>query len=191
MEAAEAVRHLHINRVIHGDIGAHNFFLKKNGSIVLGDFGGSRIDGSICRVLSSTRYTRAMTLREYALEPTEKDDLFAIGSVLYEINAKKRLYGDKEDKTIRELFIKQEFPDITSFNINVRVAIEKCWHLEYTRAAELIRDLSEEGSPARGDYPVATLSQFSESIPDETAEQSMAIDPIPFIPQEMQGRDRA
>lgn len=58
MEAAEAVRYIHMSGVIHGDIGAHNFFLKKNGSIVLGDFGGSRIDKSRCRVLSAVRYTR-------------------------------------------------------------------------------------------------------------------------------------
>lgn len=149
MEAAEAVGYIHMKGVIHGDIGAHNFFLKKNGSIVLGDFGGSRIDHSTCRVLSAVRYTRGMSWREYALDPTEKDDLFALGGVLYEIKAKKELYADKSDAEIRELYLKRQFPDITSFNATVRVVIEKCWHQEYALAGDAVRDLREEGSPSR------------------------------------------
>lgn len=143
------MRYIHINGVIHGDIGAHNFFLKKDGSIVLGDFGGSRIDRSSCRVLSAVRYTRGMKWAEYALEPTEKDDLFALGSVLYEIKTKKQLHADKTDTQIREMHLRREFPDLTSFDTNIRVAIEKCWHQEYVRAADVIRDLCDEGSPSR------------------------------------------
>jgi serine/threonine protein kinase len=172
MQAAEAVRHIHVNGVIHGDIGAHNFFLKQNGSIVLGDFGGSRIDGSSCRVLSSTRYTRPMILAEYALEPTHKDDMFALGGVMYEINAKKKLYEGKPDKEIRESFLRGEFPDLTRFSSNLRIAIEKCWYLEYDRAAEVIRDLSEEGSPSRRGRFEGLLSTFSGSGSSETPELS-------------------
>lgn len=91
-----------------------------------------------------------MSWAEYALDPTEKDDLFALGGVLYEIKAKKELYADKTDTQIRELYLRREFPDITSFTSNVRLVIEKCWHLEYALAGDVLRDLREEGSPSRG-----------------------------------------
>ncbi|KAK2758634.1 hypothetical protein FQN54_003324 [Arachnomyces sp. PD_36] len=149
LEAAEAVTYIHAHGVIHGDIGAHNFFLKRNGSIVLGDFGGSRLDWSHCRVLSSPRYTRGMQLSEYSREPIERDDLFALGGVIYEITAKKRLYGDKPDSTIRILYLKKLFPDVSSFSTNIRVVVEKCWNLEYECGADTIRDLKEPASPSR------------------------------------------
>ena len=135
-QAAEAVKHIHSKRVIHGSIGAHNFFVRWDGALVLADFGGSRIDGSTCLVSNYSRYTGPG-----ALDPVEKDDLFALGTVLYEISTGEELYSGKTRNEIQELFRKQEFPDLAPIAASVHVAIEKCWHGQYNSAGEVLCDL--------------------------------------------------
>jgi serine/threonine protein kinase len=127
VQAAEAVRYIYSKGVIHGDIGIHNFLVQKNSMLALADFGRSRIDGSECLVGSSVRYSRPVPPSQLGLDPTEKDDIFALGTVLYEISTGQRLYADKSDGEIRDLFHKHIFPDLAPVAIPAaRVAIEKC-----------------------------------------------------------------
>jgi hypothetical protein len=53
----------------------------------LADFCGSVLDGSTALISTATRYTRPVPLADRSLNPTEKDDIFALGTVLYEISA--------------------------------------------------------------------------------------------------------
>ena len=77
------------------------------------------------------------------LNQTEKDDIFALGTVLYEISVGHRLYADKSDREINQLFQKREFPDLTSLGPQMRDLIQKCWLDQYGDAEEIVRDLGE------------------------------------------------
>ena len=82
-QATEAVRYIHSKGVVHGDLGSHNFLVQSDGTLALADFGGSRIDGSECLEHPPARYTRPVVISQFESQPTEKDDLFALGTVLY------------------------------------------------------------------------------------------------------------
>ncbi|KAH9220038.1 kinase-like domain-containing protein [Leptodontidium sp. 2 PMI_412] len=122
VQAAEAIRYIHSKGVIHCDIGAHNFLIQKDGSLALADFWGSSLDGSTAI--------------------TETDDIFALGTVTYEISVGHRLYANKSDSEIYQLFQKREFPDTTG--LALRTVIDKCWRNQYSNAEEVKLDLGKE-----------------------------------------------
>jgi serine/threonine protein kinase len=125
----------------HGDLGSHNFLVQNDGTLALADFGGSRIDGCECLEHPPARYTRPAVISQLGLQPTEKDDLFALGTVLFEISTCQQLYQDKRDSEIRDLFAKQIFPDLAPVAVGVRLVIEKCWKGGYNSAEGVSRDM--------------------------------------------------
>jgi hypothetical protein len=83
--------------------------------------------GYIATLISTaTRYTRSIPLAERSLNPTEKDDIFALGTVLYEISVGHQLYAEKSDCEVYKLFQKQEFPDTMRLIGSLETVIEKC-----------------------------------------------------------------
>ncbi|KAI9050304.1 hypothetical protein LZ554_005471 [Drepanopeziza brunnea f. sp. 'monogermtubi'] len=118
VQAAEAIRYTHSKRVIHCDIGAHNFLIQEDGSLALADFWESSLDGSSATVSTSTRYSRPLTLAERILDQTEVDDIFALGSFMYEVSVGHRVYAEKSDNEIYKLFERREFPDKTGIDEN-------------------------------------------------------------------------
>lgn len=140
-QATEAVRYVHSKGIIHGDLGSHNFLVQNDGTLALADFGGSRIDGCECLEHPPARYTRPAVISQLGLQPTEKDDLFALGTVLFEISTCQQLYQDKSDSEIRDLFAQQIFPDLAPVTVSVRLVIEKCWKGRYNSAEGVSRDM--------------------------------------------------
>ena len=74
--------------------------------------------------------------------PAEIDDLFALGTVLYEICTGQKLYEGKSDVDIITLLRRHEYPDV-KFIIpsEVGTIIENCWAERYTTAGDVLRDL--------------------------------------------------
>ncbi|WEW54935.1 hypothetical protein PRK78_000362 [Emydomyces testavorans] len=141
-QIAEALRHIHSKGVLHGDVGCHNFLIQDDGSLALADFGGSVIDGSIAQVGYATRYQRPSSLSERLANPTVKDELFALGTVLYEISTGARLFPEISSRDIRIRFQGREYPDLTAVHEpSVRMVIKKCWDCEYEGAEDVLRDL--------------------------------------------------
>lgn len=128
--------------MIHGDLGSHNFLVQNDGTLALADFGGSRIDGE-CLEHPPARYTRPAVTSQLGSQPTEKDDLFALGTVLHEISTCQQLYQDKTDTEIRNLFAKQIFPDLAPVAVSVRFIVEKCWKDGYNSAEEVSHDIRD------------------------------------------------
>ncbi|KAJ5627286.1 hypothetical protein N7528_004713 [Penicillium herquei] len=83
LQATEALRFIHSKNVIHSDFGSHNFLIQEDGSLALADFGGSQIDDTSPVVSYSTRYARPGS---DDVVSTEADDLFALGTIVYEIS---------------------------------------------------------------------------------------------------------
>ncbi|EEP77650.1 predicted protein [Uncinocarpus reesii 1704] len=130
-QAIEAILYIHSKGVIHCDVGIQNFLIRDNGSLVLADFYGSILDGSQSEVSTRSRYSRPLAIEERQLNQTERDDIFALGSVLYEIESGHRLYRDKTDREIHKLFQLRQFPDISNIAAPLRFVIEKCWWDQY------------------------------------------------------------
>lgn len=103
---------------------------------MLRDFCGSILDGSKAAISTVTRYTRPIPLAERSLNRT-KSDIFALGTVLYEINVGHRLYAEKRDAEVYKLFQRQQFPDTTRLVGSLRIVIERCWRDQYSSAEEV------------------------------------------------------
>ncbi|KAK5987099.1 hypothetical protein PT974_11217 [Cladobotryum mycophilum] len=88
-QAISAVASLHSRSVVHGDIGLHNFLACNDGRIILCDFAGSGMEGILPTVAAGVRYSKPENdQNDY---PTEEDDVFALGTVLYELTVHERL----------------------------------------------------------------------------------------------------
>lgn len=95
----EAVSEIHKLGYTHRDIKPQNIFVKKNGELVLGDFGLVFDSGrSQPRVTSSgekigsTDYMPPWVRREYMDEVPLSFDVYALGKVLYEMVSGKKLH---------------------------------------------------------------------------------------------------
>lgn len=94
------------------------------------------------------RYSRPLPLADRLLNQTEKDDIFALGTVLYEVSVGHRLYVDRSDGEIYELFQKREFPCLTGLARSLRSVIEKCWRDQYNSTEEVKSDLGKTSPSA-------------------------------------------
>lgn len=69
----------HRSRVIHADVTCYNVFLDRNLNVKLADFAGSSVDGSPLLIAVTASHEHPESILSSA------GDLFAFGSVLYEI----------------------------------------------------------------------------------------------------------
>lgn len=138
------MRYIHSKNVIHNDIGSHNFLIQDDGSLALADFGGSVIDDSPASVSYSTRYARPVPITDES-NTAEIDDLFALGTVSYEIAIGQPLFADKSNREVRKLLHQRDFPDLDVLEMippKVKKTIQKCWANAYSNAEEVLCDLN-------------------------------------------------
>lgn len=93
------------------DIGAHNALLDWDENVKLSDFAGSSIDGSSPTVFPS-RKSQNLNLAED--KPSVQSEIFALGSMLYEVETTKQPCYDKSDSELERLFSRGDFPDISA-----------------------------------------------------------------------------
>lgn len=138
LQAAEALQFIHSKNVIHGDLGIHNFLVQDDGSLALADFGGSKIDTLLPVVSYPTRYARPGA---DGMDSTEADDIFALGTMIYEITVGQQLYADKSSLEIQRCLHRHDFPDMRELPPGTSHAIRKCWLAEYVTTEEVVHDL--------------------------------------------------
>jgi serine/threonine protein kinase len=103
--------------------------------VKLADFAGSLVDGSVASVDYEVR-----SRLPGAVEPTEKTDLFALGSAMYEMATGKLPYEDKSSKEVQNLYKADRFPKLPQIPDLGRV-IENCWRQSYESARDVVNDL--------------------------------------------------
>lgn len=169
-QAVEAIRHVHSRRVIHGDLGSHNFLVQSDGTLALSDFGGSSIDGAEYLEFPPARYTRPKNKSARAggpEPPSEQDDLFALGTLLYEISTGGLLYPDLDDSQISARFARQQHPSFAGVPPALEQIIVRCWAGECASADEVARHLDGRGVEETrqaccvGDLPCVGLSMVA------------------------------
>lgn len=141
LQAAKAMQHIHSRGVKQVDIGTYNALLDSQGNLKLSDFAGSSLDGSEPTVAPSAHSTHP---RLSTLEPSLESELFALGSMLYEIETTFQPYHDKNDEELEQLFGADEYPDTS--NLVLGEMIRKCWMAHYQDAGELVVDIESRGA---------------------------------------------
>lgn len=144
-QIAEAVEFIHSASIIHGDLCCANIFLDGDLNAKVADFAGSSIDGSPLMIGVTASH-------EYPGDTLSiKADLFALGSVLYEIMTEDSPCKGLTDKEIHDRYLRGEFPDTQSLQA-VGSVIRKCWQGRYSRSAMVVKDL-------RGTFPSPSRPQ--------------------------------
>ena len=121
---ASTIHYILTKGFLHCDISTRNILLTEEWEVKLSDFGSSAAIGEVglgceegrCRVPSRGRPRDAL--------PTVKSNLFAFGTVLYEIMAWQLPFADVDTSTVETRFEAEEFPDTTG--ILAGDIIDKC-----------------------------------------------------------------
>ena len=135
-QIAQAFHHVHSCGVLQVDIGAYNVLLDWNDGAKLCDFAGSSLDGSEPMVAPSAHATHP---RISITHPSIRSELFAIGSLLHEIETTYVPYNDKNDGELEELFAADQYSDVG--NLMLGDVITKCWTGQFADAGEVVIDI--------------------------------------------------
>ncbi|RVX68343.1 hypothetical protein B0A52_07346 [Exophiala mesophila] len=107
-QIARGYQHFHGCNVFQVDIGLHNALLDDFDNAKVCDFAGSSLDGSPPTIFPSQHAEHPNLSPEI---PSVLSELFALGSLLYELETARQPYSDKEDAEVEELFRQDQFPD--------------------------------------------------------------------------------
>lgn len=141
-DLTDALQHLHAHGIVHGDISCRNLLIDSDNQIKLADFGGSHMHGQTTTVAPEARYQLPRRGREFHELPAVKEDLFALGSAIYEIVAWKAPFPELDEDSIERLFEANEFPDLD--DINCGNVIRRLWFEDFNAADEVLADLKAQ-----------------------------------------------
>jgi serine/threonine protein kinase len=133
-QITDGLSYLHSKRVLQVDIGAHNILLDWNNNVKLCDFAGSSIDDSEPTVYPGIRFSHPKLSI-----PSIEAELFALGSLLYEIETTRPPYYGKKDSEVPELYSKGHFPEITELLLGY--VIQSCWQQKYYTISQVSKEL--------------------------------------------------
>ncbi|PGH28066.1 serine/threonine protein kinase [Polytolypa hystricis UAMH7299] len=139
-EAAEGLQYLHSRIVLQVDIGAHNLLLDSDNNIKFCDFAGSSIDGEPALVRPSAHFKFPFADSKMNI-PTIVTELFALGSLIYEISTAQRPYEGKPDTEIKSLYRALRFPEIGHLLLGPMVM--KCWLSQYPHVGAVVADIEK------------------------------------------------
>lgn len=138
-QIAEAIVFVHSKRVLHGDISCNNILLDDELNARIADFAGSSIDGEDSLICYETSHELP------GIDTiSEKCELFALGSVFYEIMTSSKPYKELSDDEICAAYTAGSYPRLDHLHA-CRQIISNCWNQKYDSAAELLEDIRAEG----------------------------------------------
>jgi serine/threonine protein kinase len=129
---------IHRKCVVHSDLALRQFLLDANDNARLSDFAASGYPGQCALGMECASHYLP---RDPDLPNTVESDLFALGSVLYEVMAGETPYHGKSDKEIETLYKEENFPAVNKFLCgNV---IMGCWKREWRSTEEVLARYDE------------------------------------------------
>jgi hypothetical protein len=141
------------------DIGAHNVLLDQYETAKLFDFAGSSLDKSKPMVASSAHSEQPNMPHT---KPSIQSELFALGSMLYEIETTNKPYPDKNDGELEELFKADKYPDTGKLILGE--VITKCWMAQYKDASEAIVDIQHIQNQLNNTIPNVSYKERDPSV---------------------------
>ncbi|KAF2010742.1 kinase-like protein [Aaosphaeria arxii CBS 175.79] len=133
---SQALHHAHSQNVLQVDIGPHNVMLTSDAIPKLCDFAGSSIDGSRPSV-EPPPHGAYPYMRDGM--PSIHSEIFALGSMFYELETTRKPYYKKKPNEIKILFKRGTFP--VTRKLVLGEVILKCWRSQYRNVGEIIQDL--------------------------------------------------
>jgi serine/threonine protein kinase len=152
-QVAEGVRFIHSKGIIHNDIGARNILITTSMDIKICDFGFATEVGDKVLCVPDTGYTRHPS---GMCNACLIDDLFALGSLFYEILNGVRPYADVESDEVQDRFESGVFPPLNCLQPQYFAGvINKCWNAEYNSILELQEELNSLSASELDDLSTA------------------------------------
>lgn len=138
----ESVAFIHMMRVRHSDLRLDQWLLDNEMNARLSDFNGSGYDARAALGLEGSKAvgneeSSYFLPRDPAADNTNETDLFALGSVLYELVVGHRPYKDLDDHTIESLYEQRQFPNVEKLLFGE--IILGCWKGRFLSAEEVLR----------------------------------------------------
>ncbi|QPG94750.1 hypothetical protein C2857_006898 [Epichloe festucae Fl1] len=138
LQAAEALVVVHEADIIHCDVTPRNFMLDETLELHIADFAGSSISGSLPTITTSPRFQRPGW--SWKRKPEIRDDIFALGSVLFFILTGYEPYDDLAEDEVEKRFQKGDFPDVTFLSCGS--IITGCWTGSFETASRVAHALA-------------------------------------------------
>lgn len=135
-ESCNGLAFLHENGVFHSDIGCQNILLGTDNHAKLCDFAGSKIGDEDAWISYEVRSQHPDYIGK---QPTEETEIFALGSVIFEIWTCRPPYASDPDPVVREKFSACEFPLSFIEEVSVREIVRRCWSSDYRSVAEVCK----------------------------------------------------
>ncbi|KAB8239984.1 kinase-like domain-containing protein [Aspergillus flavus] len=161
-QAAQSLAFCHSHGVLHGDINCGNFCLDRRLNIKLSDFAGSSINGSPAKVCYSASHQLPDNhpSTSNGIMISEKTEIFAFGSALYEMVTGNEPYSDKEESEIEELYRRNIFPDVTGLG-PLGPVINRCWTSDFHRMSEIVEYIEAKAQSCRRHNMLALSFAFA------------------------------
>jgi len=132
------------HQISHCDSKLENFLLDDNYDIKICDFASSHNYKAPSNDLAiqPLRYRRAVDdFDQSVFNPA--DDIFAFGSICYEIITERPPYPELDDESVRLQFIKGEFP--ATEGLSFGSIITNCWNGKFVSFKAILSAIEREG----------------------------------------------
>ncbi|KAH9224059.1 hypothetical protein DL95DRAFT_440168 [Leptodontidium sp. 2 PMI_412] len=133
---------LALEDAVYQRLGSRPHILKYHGKVLIGDFGGSKIDDQEPLAGEETRYQLPHRGRDWESVDDAKKEIFALGCGIYEIMAWKAPFSEMTDEQVIENCANEEFPDTNG--LLVGNIIHACWNEKFEAAADVEIALREK-----------------------------------------------
>ncbi|KAI9838766.1 MAG: hypothetical protein M1837_002332 [Sclerophora amabilis] len=142
--AAEGMRYLHENGIIHADTGCHNMILVQDCLKII-DFEGCSIDGE-----EATSCYEWFSYQESIPPISRTTDIFAYGCAVYEIITGRPPHHELETsndpkRLAKRLYAEKRFPEVT--DLPLAGLMQGCWHGAFGSMSEVLQALEAAGLP--------------------------------------------
>lgn len=139
LESCKGLDFLHQQGILHGDVGCQNVLVSNKGHAKLCDFARSSIRGSHAR---DGGYESRSQHPLYSGGPRIETEIFAFGSLLFEIWTSRPPYASETDlAVIKKNFLAGEFPLGSVKGMDIEEIINKCWKEGYDKVSTICKDL--------------------------------------------------
>lgn len=142
----EGLKLLHAHHIIHCDLTPTNMLLDHSLELKIADFGCSSLDDSPSTGAAGVRFRPCWDWRKPA---TQDDDLFALGSCMYEVLTGRSPFGDIASDQVRNLHVLCQFADLTG--MEMADVIRDCWLAKACSAEAIYDRLSQRYRSCSGD----------------------------------------
>ena len=135
-DAAEGLHVLHCAGIVHGDVNSWSFLIDDKFRLCIIDFAGSTIDGEAGSAFEGFRYCLPRSIDDPS---NVRTDLFALGSLLYEIMTGKEPFQEFKDEEAEVFFKAGYFPPTQDLPLGS--IILGCWQGMYIAADFVCKDI--------------------------------------------------